>query len=142
MTRSAESEVQAIWSPTPPPPPGAGNNQCPKSCVVSSSSIKVYKAHKLAPSLNAGRTPNNSMMRQKRPLWDKMQRKPNRNKEACIQIEPAEVSSPQRCPLTPERSRKKQSERETFQGREGRNDSLKMELVEDLKKEENRCARR
>ena len=96
-----------------------------------------YKARKLAPSLNTGKTLENSLTRQQRSMWDWMRRDlPTRNPHEEEGGLHAEQTRRGAISVTIEAARKrKYSTPMEFQDREGRNNSLKLEFEEYLKKE-------
>ena len=95
-----------------------------------------YKARKLAPSLSTGRTLESSLTRQQRSMWDWMRQDvPARNpheEEGGLRAEQTRRGA---ISVTIEAARKrKYCTPMEFQEREGRNDSLKLEFEEYLKK--------
>ena len=96
-----------------------------------------YKERRLAPSLNTVKTLENSFTRQQRSMWNWMRRDlPARNpheEEGGLHAEQTHRGAIS-VTIEPARKRKYCTAME-FQDREGRNDSLKLEIEEYLKKE-------
>ena len=96
-----------------------------------------YQARKLAPSLNTGKTLENSLTKQQQSMWDWMRQDvPNRNPNEEEGGLHAQQTRRGAISVTIEAAReRKYCTPMEFQDREGRTDSLKLEFEEYLKKE-------
>ena len=107
-----------------------------ESVSYMSTADLSYKARKLAPSLNTGRTLENSLTSQRQFMWDWMRRDlPARSPHEEEGGLHAEQTRRGAISVTIEAARKRKYCRPMeFQNREGRNDSLKLEFEEYLKR--------